>query len=325
VPLKETNILRSLQHFEAVYRRRSVKMAAQDLGVTQSAVSHQLRCFSEAVGQQLLFKSGRGIGLTPAGEALGARLLEAFAGLKGLVSDIAGGGKQTLQLAVCSSFGPGWLIDRLDRFYQACLDVELELHLYGRSPFLTNEVADVYIVAEEIKPGFAAVSLVDEVLIAVEAPPGRDEPHDRRRRLITTDVEKGHIGEDWIEYCKSSGIRLENLKQGPFRLCSHHFLAIELAKRGFGAALVPDFLAARDISSKALVSLSDRLFPTGRTYRACFRSSRASERAINQLAGWLVSTAGTSDMQPSAATAMPHVSAPGKRRLSTPHGTEKTS
>jgi hypothetical protein len=51
---KFTNVLRSLQYFEAVARRRSVKLAASDLGVTQSAVSHQVRRFSEAIGQQLI-------------------------------------------------------------------------------------------------------------------------------------------------------------------------------------------------------------------------------------------------------------------------------
>lgn len=104
---KEPNLLRSLQYFDAVYRHRSVKLAAQDLGVTQSAVSHQLRRFWEATGQHLLVKSGRGIALTPTCEALGARITEAFAGLENLVSDIAGGGRQALRLAVCSSFGPG--------------------------------------------------------------------------------------------------------------------------------------------------------------------------------------------------------------------------
>ena len=289
--IKEPNILRSLQYFEAVYRHRSVRLAAESLGVTQSAVSHQLRRFSEVTGQHLLVKSGRGIALTPTGEALGGRITEAFSELEDLVSDIAGGGRQTLQLAVCSSFGPGWLIDRLDRFDEAHPDVELELLLYAQNPLLTNEVADVYIVADELKPGFTAIPLMNEMLIAVEAHPADAEPHDRRRRFITTDIEKGRIGEDWIGYCNSFGIRLDDLQQGPFRLCSHYFLALELARRGYGTALVPDFLAARDIRSKTLVPFDDRLFPSGRTYHICFKSGRSSEKQIKQFADWLLSTA----------------------------------
>ena len=124
---KDPNILRSLQYFEAVVRHRSIRLAAVDLGVTQSAVSHQLRRFSETIGQQLLVKSGRGIALTPAGEKLGTRLVSAFANLDDLVNDIAGDGRQTLQIAICSTFGPGWLIERLDDFYTSYPDINLEL------------------------------------------------------------------------------------------------------------------------------------------------------------------------------------------------------
>jgi DNA-binding transcriptional LysR family regulator len=243
--------------------------------------------------------------------------VEAFAELEGLVSDIAGGGKQTLQLAICSSFGPGWLIDRLDRFYEVYPDVELELRLFARNPLLTNEVADVYIVADELKPGFAAIPLMDEMLIAVEASPARAEPHDRRRRLITTDVEKGRIGEDWIDYCDSFGTRLEDLQQGPFRLCSHYFLALELARRGYGTALVPDFLANRDIRSKTLVPFDDRLFPSGRTYHICFKSGRSSEKQIKQFADWLLSTA------PESATRAGNAVASAERRRPPTSGPRK--
>ena len=79
-------------YFEAVSRHRSVKLAAEDLGVTQSAVSHQIRRFSETIGQQLMVKSGRGITLTPAGEKLGLRLSTAFSGLEGLAKDLVGDG-----------------------------------------------------------------------------------------------------------------------------------------------------------------------------------------------------------------------------------------
>ncbi len=51
--------LRGLQYFEAVNRHASLKRAAQDLGVTESAVSHQMRRFSALIGRQLLAKSGR--------------------------------------------------------------------------------------------------------------------------------------------------------------------------------------------------------------------------------------------------------------------------
>ena len=292
---KDPNILRSLQYFEAVARHRSLRQAAEDLGVTQSAVSHQLRRFSETIGQQLLVKSGRGISLTPAGEKLGTRLVSAFSNLDDLVKDIAGDGKQTLQVAICSTFGPGWLIERLDDFYTSYPDINLELRLYAQNPLLTHEIADAYVIAHEVKPGFTAIPLLEESLLAVEAP--SDRRSESRRRLITTDVEPGNVGRDWIDYCRKGGIKLSKLQDGDYRLCTHYFIALELARRGYGVALVPDFLAARDIRAGTLVTYSDRLFPSGRTYNLCIKTSRAEESSLATLTNWLTAQAAASSLE----------------------------
>ncbi len=55
---------RGLQAFEAVSRHRSVSLAADELGITQSAVSHQIRQLSEDLGEKLIIRQGRGIALT---------------------------------------------------------------------------------------------------------------------------------------------------------------------------------------------------------------------------------------------------------------------
>lgn len=289
---KDPNVLRSLQYFEAVARHRSVKLAAIDLSVTQSAVSHQVRRFSDAIGQQLMVKSGRGIALTPAGERLGERLSAAFAGLDDLVKDVVGDGQQALQLAVCSSFGPGWLIEKLDDFYRSHAEIDLELRLYAQNPLYSNEVADAYVVADEIKPGYKTMPLKREVLVAVEAPAARQRAKgSARRRLITTEGERGKIGQDWSSFCRLTGMKLRDIQDGSFRLCTHYFLALELARADHGVALVPDFLAGREIRAGTVVPYHDARLPSGRTYRLCIRESRAGETKLKTFASWLVSAA----------------------------------
>lgn len=283
----EPNILRSLQYFEAVARHGSLKHAAADLGVTQSAVSHQLRRFSETIGQQLLVKSGRGIALTPAGEKLGTRLSSAFADLEGLVKEIAGPDEQALRLAVCSSFGPGWLIERMDDFYRAHPEVSLDLRLYAVNPLFSNFAADAYVVADELKPGFVAIPLKDEFLVAVESPRTKGTQSDgARRRLITTDVEPETLGQDWRMFCRKTGFKLPEIQEGPFHRASHFMLSLEMAKRGLGVALVPDFLASRDLSTGQIVRFSEQTVPSGRTYHLCFKSSRAHEAKLMTLVHW---------------------------------------
>jgi LysR family transcriptional regulator, glycine cleavage system transcriptional activator len=283
---KETAVLRGLQYFEAVNRHASLKQAAQDLGVTESAVSHQMRRFSALIGRQLLAKSGRGIVLTATGQEIAAKLSVAFAGVESLVKELVGEGPDTLQLALCSSFGPGWLIERLEDFHDAHPEIDLQLKLYAQDPLISGEVADAFVTAHPVKPDYVSVRLMDEMLIAVHKPSAK---HGGRHRLITTWLDKGHIGEEWGDFCKASGLKLAELQDGSFRQCTHYLFALEMAKSGQGVALVPDFLAARDIAAGTLTAFSRRLVPSGRVYRLCYRKSRAHEAQLVALRDWLLS------------------------------------
>ena len=279
-------VLRSLQYFEAVNRHSSLKLAATDLGVTESAVSHQMRRFSEMIGQQLLTKSGRGVALTTKGHELAAKLSVAFAGLEALVRELVGEDQKPLQLAVCSSFGPGWLIERLADFYRGHPEIDLQLRLYAQDPLTSGEVADAFITAEPIKSDFAAVKLRDEMLIAVHKPVAS---RGKRHRLITTWLDKGHIGEEWVDYCKAAGLKLAELQEGTFRQCTHYLLALEMAKNGQGIALIPDFLAVREIAAGTVEAFDRRLLPSKRVYRLCYRKTRAHEAQLIALRDWLTS------------------------------------
>ena len=68
--LRDPRLIRSLHDFESVARHQSLKLAAEELGVSQSAVSHQLRDLTRALGEQLFSRAGRGIALTPVGQRL---------------------------------------------------------------------------------------------------------------------------------------------------------------------------------------------------------------------------------------------------------------
>ena len=67
-------LIRGLHYFEAVARNVSIKKAAAELKVSESAVSHQLRELTDVLGEHLFVRSGRGIALTPVGAKLSHRL-----------------------------------------------------------------------------------------------------------------------------------------------------------------------------------------------------------------------------------------------------------
>lgn len=286
-PRRHPGLIRGLQYFEAVARHRSVSTAAAELGVSQSAVSHQLRELTGILGEQLVVRSGRGIALTGTGEALAARLSIAFANLHDSIDSVVGTDRRTLRLAVCSSFGPGWLIPRLPRFIEANPSIDLQLRLYAEDPELSGSVADAIVSALPVRAGFTAIHILNEVLVAVEAPGRRD----RRRKLITTDVEPENTGGDWHRYGIEAGLDPDQLRDGPWLQTTHYMLAMEMARAGLGAALVPDFIAARDLERGALVLLDRARMQSGRIYRLCFKHMRSAEPALLSLVQWFRSEA----------------------------------
>ena len=126
---RDPRLLRSLHYFEAVARYGSVGLAADEIGVSSSAVSHQLRELAAMLGEELVEKSGRGIVLTEAGQRLAGRLASTFSDLDSMVSDVVGQSAQRLRLAVCSRFGPAWLAPRLPAFTRVHPDIDIELRL----------------------------------------------------------------------------------------------------------------------------------------------------------------------------------------------------
>jgi DNA-binding transcriptional LysR family regulator len=284
-PLRNTRLIRSLHYFEAVARHQSVKLAAEELGVSQSAVSHQLRDLTDTLGEQLFIRSGRGIALTGTGRQLAEKLAATFSGLQSSLDDIIGSSRPALRLAVCSSFGPGWLIPRLASFYAGHPAIALQLRLYAQDPEQTAEVADAFVTAQEVKPGFAAVHVLDEMLVAVAAP--HVQTASARAPLITTDIADERLGQDWLDYCMATGMRLADLQSGGFLQCSHYLLALEMARAGLGIALVPDFLAQRELAADTVRRFDRTLLPSGRRYHLCFKKSRAAEPEIRALVQWL--------------------------------------
>ena len=108
--------LKSLRHFEAVARLRSFSEAAQELGITQSAISHQVKLL-EKFYQLRLFSRERHVSLTDQGKLLYHAVLQSFAHLIEASEVLSAQGRERpLLIATTSPFEP-WLSDRLS-FYQ---------------------------------------------------------------------------------------------------------------------------------------------------------------------------------------------------------------
>ena len=289
-PLRnDPRLLRGLHYFEAVARLGSVGAAAKEMGVSSSAVSHQLRELAEIVGEKLVVKAGRGIALTAAGATLSRKLQSTFSELDRMVAEVVGETHLAFSLAVCSCFGPNWLVPRLPGFLARHPEIDLEVRLYHQDPELTYSAADAIITAEPVNPGYDAITLFEEMMVAVRAPAAQSLAANRSHRLITTDLHADILGRDWQDFCAQTGRDLEDIKTGEWVRCSHYILALEMAKAGLGLALVPDFLAARHIGNGDLAYFDNNRVSARRSYRLCYKSKRASDEAIRSFSRWIKS------------------------------------
>jgi DNA-binding transcriptional LysR family regulator len=117
----------NLMAFEAVARRRSFALAAAELHLTASAISHQVARLEAHLGARLLERSAHGVRLSPAGERYLARIGGALAAIAAASDDVRQGMANTLYVHASPSLATLWLMPRLPRFAQAHPEIALNL------------------------------------------------------------------------------------------------------------------------------------------------------------------------------------------------------
>src|SRR3982750_3972504 len=113
----------NLLAFEAVARRRSFALAAAELHVTASAVSHQIARLESAFGVKLFERSAHGVRLSPAGEQYLSRVSGGLAAITAATDDMRQGVSNSLYVHCSPSLATLWLMPRLPRFAQAHPDI----------------------------------------------------------------------------------------------------------------------------------------------------------------------------------------------------------
>ncbi len=121
--------LNALRAFEAGARHLSFTRAAEELHVTQAAVSHQVKALEAHLGYPLFKRMTRKLGLTEQGRVLFPVVSEAFLRIAEAADDLrSSGDSRTLSVSVTPAFGAKWLVYRLPRFWQKHPDIDLKVH-----------------------------------------------------------------------------------------------------------------------------------------------------------------------------------------------------
>lgn len=278
--------IRSLQVFECVYRHASLAGASRELGITSSAISHQLRSLREQIGEELFVKQGRSIAFTDRGRQIAESLKYAFSEIDSSVRNGIAASNRFLRVTMCSCFGLGWFIPRLEATGQENWRSHLRVKMYAGDTDLSDRIADIFFSTTPLKTGYWSVKLFDETLVAVSGAAGGGQ------QLITHDVEEEIFGDDWLAFSRTAG----NLWPTPFERsglvgASHFVFGLEMATAGIGVALVPDFLAERALTAGRVALASSHRMPSGRAYYMNIKHARRHEPLIDAFCSWVLKVA----------------------------------
>lgn len=266
--------LSSLRAFEAVARRLSFSKAAEDLHVTPSAVSQQIRFLEQFLGESLFARTRRSVALT---EVAMKMLPEIQAGLETLAraigSKTAMSGGHTLTISVAPSFGSKWLLPRLPDFSDNHPDIDLRISAtVGLADFKRDKVDLAIRLGRGNYPDLHVDPLFGETLAPLCSPEllrskgPLKKPDDLRRfRLLhDTSIPGDHEQSSWERWLALAGAKVVPAHRGTrFSLADH---AMQAAIDGAGVVLGRMVLAEGDLAAGRLVRPFRAILPLDVSY-----------------------------------------------------------
>nr|WP_043060455.1 LysR substrate-binding domain-containing protein [Sphingomonas melonis] len=248
--------LNALRAFECAARRLSFRRAADELGVTPTAVSHQIRLLEDMLGQPLFVRHVRRVTLTPAGMALFPVLRDGFDSFASAIAHLRP--QRTRPRVVLSAtrlFTARRLVPALGRF--AAEHPEIDLHLHASDVVVDLGAGDADIVvryAEGPFPGFVAEPLMPEwVGVLISPSLGVVQPSDLRNvPLLHSDWTGPMAAPDWASWARSAGMSDLTVATGVRFTDDSH--ALQAAIAGQGAVVSSLVLAAPDIRAGLLAN-----------------------------------------------------------------------
>jgi LysR family glycine cleavage system transcriptional activator len=272
----------ALRAFHAAATHGRFREAAEHLGVTESAISHQIRRLEDFLHTPLFDRSGTGVRLTAAGrrylEQIDPALRQIQAATEGLLRPA---GRNVVRLTLPPSLAATWLIPKLGAFERDHPDVELQLVPTTRVLDLKRDQVELAVRhGKGVWQGIDATFLLEEKALPVCAPgylrPDEDPAMGlRRARLIVN----ARFPDEWEEWARARGlappgvtgaIELEGIEQ-----------ALQVAESGHGIAMGRRPMVDDRLAHGTLIAPFGAGDPTGAAYYLC-RVSDASPTAVTR-------------------------------------------
>lgn len=258
-PLPNLNQLRA---FEAAARHLSFKLAAEELHVTQAAVSHQIKALEEDLGTALFRRVTRGVQLLPAARAFAAELTRHFEEMAAAAARLRQGQtKRPLRISSVPAYGMRVLLPRLHKFKDSHPGIEIDIGLeLGLTDFHDVDAALRY--GRGNWPGVTSRLLHRDIVCPVAAPElvaGRSLPLAPEVLATMSVAISPGAEDDWKAWFGAAGYRGPVERDG--RQIENRAVVLDFLLTGSGIGLADLRFAAKELANGQLVRLHSLTVP----------------------------------------------------------------
>ncbi len=280
-----------LHAFLAVARAGSFRKAAEQLHVTQAAVSRAVLRLEEQLGQDLFERSGAGVRMTPVGDELRRRVARPVAALEEAALALRKPAERLrLRLSVVPSLGNLWLLPRLEAFRTRHPEIALEFRQYHHDEAYQRDDVDLWIALKQQASQrwprqVAAEYLVGREIVAVCSPDRARGTATARQLLAQPLLYHTNYPENWAVWTAAVGATLPGRWKGTgFDLVMN---LVDAARAGMGVAVVQQCMVEADLAAGRLVMPVTGVAITPRGYYLCRRRALGPHPAVEAFSDWV--------------------------------------
>ena len=279
--------LNALRVFVAVARSGGVSRAAEELNLTHSAVSHQIRSLQSELGITLFEKSGRGLALTEQARVYVQRIESAFKEIEEATLDVTTHNRHRLRISTIPSFAARWLLPRLGDFIATCPDVDVEVQSSHRAADVKGGEVDISIRFDTgPHPGLYSERLMRDWLFPVCSP-------EFAKKYALCDA-SGIDGvplmhserEPWSSWFPAAGIVADEPEHGI--LFNDSALMLQAAAAGQGLCLARQSIVYDELQSGKLVRPFSTYVESPFSYFFVCRREKLAAPPIAAFRTWIV-------------------------------------
>lgn len=285
--------IQGLMALEAVARHASFSRAADELSITQSAVSHRISQLESILGVPLVVRPNQPVRLTPRALEVLPDLREALGRLRSGIARLTGTPEKIVRLTLAPAIASNWLIPRLTSFQRMHPDIDLDITVTSDMLGIHSGAADVGVrFGAGDWAGLDAVRLVPAKVFPVCSPayrrahPWLRTPADLARATLLRQRVM-----PWRPWFEAAGLDWPEPAAGPF--FSEMSLPIDAAGFSQGVALALDVLVEHRLAEGDLVKLFDIELVSTRGYYVVTAKGHAMRPEAQTLVEWLCTVAGT--------------------------------